>query len=83
MRRGVFLSALALLTLFVLPAGVLAEERYALIVSGVSGGDKFADTQKALVASLQSALEKRMGFATERITVLTEKGTRRLRIETA
>ena len=75
MRRGVFLSVVALFALVLLPAGVLAQERYALIVSGVSGGDKFADTQKAQVASLQSALEKHMGFTAERITVLTEKGT--------
>ena len=54
------------------PLQAAAEERYALIVSGVSGTEKFAETQKGLVTSLQSVLEKRLGFAADRITVLAE-----------
>ena len=49
-----------------------AEERYALVVSGVSGTEKFAATQKTLVASLQGTLEKSLGFPADRITVLAE-----------
>lgn len=55
-----------------MPAG--AEERYALVVSGVSGTEKFAESQKAWVASLQSTLQKRMGFAADHVTVLAEGG---------
>ena len=67
---------LALLALGVLlsagPAG--AEERYALIVSGVSGTEKFAATQKTWVTSLETTLQQRLGFAADRITVLSEGG---------
>jgi hypothetical protein len=56
-----------------LPA--LAEERYALIVSGAAGGEKFAENQKKWVASLQSILQKSYGFAADHITVLSEGGT--------
>jgi hypothetical protein len=55
-----------------LPAG--AEERYALIVSGVSGTEKFAESQKTWVSSLEATLQKRLGFAAERIIVLSEGG---------
>jgi hypothetical protein len=53
---------------------VSAEERYALIVSGVSGTEKFAESQKTWIASLQSVLQKRMGFTAERLSVLAEGG---------
>ena len=49
-----------------------AEERFAVIVSGVSGSEKFAESQKAWVSSLQSTLVKRLGFAADRVTVLSE-----------
>ena len=55
-------------------APALAQERYALVVSGVSGSEKFAETQKAWLASLQTALQQRLGFTTERLTVLSENG---------
>ena len=57
------------------PRAVSAEERYALIVAGVSGTDKFAASQKAWVSSLQSTLQERLGFGAERVTVLSENGT--------
>src|SRR5688572_3061859 len=56
------------------PGLATAEERYALIVSGVSGTEKFAASQKEWLASLQSTLEKRLGFAADRVTVLSENG---------
>jgi hypothetical protein len=52
-----------------------AEERYALIVSGVSGTEKFAASQNTWVSSLEATLEKRLGFASDRVTVLSENGT--------
>jgi hypothetical protein len=51
-----------------------ADERYALVVSGASGTEKFAASQKAWVTSLRSTLEQRLGFAADRITVLSEDG---------
>ncbi len=45
------------------PRVAAAEERYALIVSGVSGTEKFAASQKEWISSLQSALQQRLGFA--------------------
>ena len=54
------------------PVSAAAQERYALVVSGVSGTEKFAATQKELVASLQGTLQKRLGFSADRMTVLAE-----------
>ena len=66
---------LLVLTLMMSPRAAAAQERYALIVSGVSGTEKFAASQKAWVSSLQSTLHERLGFSTERITVLAEDAT--------
>jgi hypothetical protein len=66
---------LLVLALAMSPSAAEAQERYALIVSGVSGTEKFASTQKTWVSSLQSTLQQRLGFSTERITVLAEDGT--------
>ena len=63
-----------LLVVAALPTVARAEERYALVVSGVSGSEKFAETQKAWVSSLQSTLEQRLGFGTDRVTILSEAG---------
>jgi hypothetical protein len=68
-------GAAALLLLTVLPRAAAAEERYALVVSGVSGTEKFAASQKTWVSSLQSTLQQRLGFLADRITVLSEDGT--------
>ena len=54
------------------PHAAAAEERYALVVSGASGTEKFAESQKAWVAGLQTTLVKRFGFSAERVTVLSE-----------
>jgi hypothetical protein len=51
-----------------------AEERFAVIVSGVSGSEKFAESQKAWTSALQVALAKRLGFAADRMVVLAENG---------
>src|SRR5688572_3270832 len=56
------------------PRAAVADERYALIVSGVSGTEKFAASQKTWASSLQSTLQERLGFGADRITVLSEAG---------
>src|SRR5919106_1383676 len=57
------------------PRAAAADERYALIVSGVSGTEKFAASQKTWASSLQSTLQERLGFGADRITVLSEAAT--------
>jgi hypothetical protein len=69
------ICVLLLLAGATVPGVAGAEERYALIVSGVSGTEKFAETQKTWVSSLQSTLQKHMGFAADHIVVLSEGGT--------
>ena len=76
MRQGsVIIAVLLLALLTALPVGARAEERFALVVSGVSGSEKFAQSQRAWVSSLQSTLQKRLGFGADRVTVLSEDGT--------
>jgi len=65
---------LAFLVALALPSPALAQERYALVVSGVSGSEKFAETQKGWLTSLQTALRQSLGFTAERLTVLSENG---------
>ena len=71
-RFGV--GALVVLAAVVSPRAAAAEERHAVIVSGVSGTEKFAESQKTWVSSLQSALQQRLGFAADHVTVLSEDG---------
>ena len=52
-----------------------ADERFALIVSGVSGSEKIAANQQKWVASLESTLKGRLGFPGDHIVSLTETGT--------
>ena len=49
---------------------VLAAQR----LSGVSGTEKFAESQKGWVSSLQATLQKPLGFSGDRVTVLSEIG---------
>ena len=60
------------LTAAVVPGLAAADERYALVVSGASGSEKFAESQKTWVSSLQSTLQKHLGFAADHIIVLSE-----------
>jgi len=77
MIRSVFVHtvvACVLLATGGLSAG-RADERYALIVAGVSGSEKIADSQKKWVASLQTVLKAKLGFPADHIVTLTEDGT--------
>jgi hypothetical protein len=51
------------------------QDRFALIVAGVAGGEKYAENHKKWTASLESILAKRLAFAPDHITVLSEGGT--------
>ena len=48
------------------------KQRYALIVSGATGGDEYAAQYAAWTATLQQALVQRMKFEPARVTVLSE-----------
>jgi hypothetical protein len=50
-----------------------AETRFALIVSGASGGEKYAEQMKQWRATLQSALVDRYGFDAKDVRVLTDE----------
>lgn len=68
-------AAFVLLASVAAPRPASAEERHALIVSGVSGTEKFAESQKTWVSSLQTTLQQRLGFGADRVAVLSENGT--------
>lgn len=59
-------------TLTVLAVPASAADRFALIVSGASGGDKYAENQKKWLASLESTLRERLAFAGDRLAILSE-----------
>jgi len=63
--------AVAAVVLLVVPAAARAE-RYALIVSGASGGAEYADQYARWVAELRSVLADRLKFDPAHITVLGE-----------
>ena len=68
MRVGVILS-LALL----LAHPVAAEERWAFVLSGASGGPKYAEQMRDWRAGLQSALVDRYGFKADKIRVFVDE----------
>ena len=68
MRVGVIL-ALALL----LAHPVAAEERWAFVLSGASGGPKYAEQMRDWRAGLQSALVDRYGFKADKIRVFVDE----------
>ena len=68
MRVG-FLLALALL----LAHPVAAEERWAFVLSGASGGPKYAEQMRDWRAGLQSALVDRYGFKADNVRVFVDE----------
>jgi hypothetical protein len=73
--RAMIIIVLTALLLSARAVPARADERFALIVSGASGGEKFADNQKKWVASLDSTLRTRLGFPGDHITILSETGS--------
>ena len=68
LRRLPFLLAL----MCALPSKAVADERYALIVTGASGGQEYAQQYEQWTSSLQRVLQGRMKIDAANITVLTE-----------
>jgi len=71
--RRTWLGLLPVLVLLLTPAAAAAETRYALIVSGASGGEKYAEQMKQWRAALQSALVDRHGFDAKNVRLLTDE----------
>jgi hypothetical protein len=74
-RRSFLVGALFFAAIAATALPVRADEPFALIVSGVSGGEKYADNQKKWTAQLETALRGRMGVPRDHIIILTEDGT--------
>lgn len=58
---------------FMLAAPVAAETRWAVIVSGASGGEKYAEQMATWRADLRSALIDRYGFKPEHVKILVDE----------
>ena len=67
--RTIVLTALILL----FAHGAAAEQRWAIILSGASGGPKYAESMKTWRASLTSALVDRYGFAKDKVRVFVDE----------
>jgi hypothetical protein len=68
------LRILALACLLSLPARVAAEERYALIVSGAPGGEKYAAQQQKWRDGLAASLKNTFLFPEANVVVLAAEG---------
>ena len=71
MRAGVFAIVLTL----ALSSAALAGERYAVIISGASGGAKYAKQQETWRATLASTLSTNFAFVDGNVVVLDEQSS--------
>ncbi len=71
MMKNVAALALALLALS--PAPAAAETRWAVIISGASGGEKYAEQMRGWRDSLRSAMVDRYGFKAEHVRLLVDE----------
>lgn len=68
------LAALCVLTVAVLvPSAARAQDSWALIVTGASGGPKYAEQLQSWRTDLQTSLTNRYGFAAARVKVLADE----------
>jgi hypothetical protein len=68
-----FFAAAVLMAGLVLPSAAAAEERWALVLSGASGGPKYAEEMKRWRATLVSSLSERYGFNKDNVRVLADE----------
>lgn len=69
--RHLIAAALALLALS--PASALAETRWAVIISGASGGEKYAEQMRDWREGLRSAMVDRYGFKPANVRLLVDE----------
>jgi hypothetical protein len=72
MTMQTFIAA-ALATLVLLPVSAAAETRWAVIVSGASGGEKYAEQMRDWREGLRSAMVDRYGFKAEHVRLLVDE----------
>jgi hypothetical protein len=72
MTRTVCRYGLLLIAFLGLSGSATAADRFALVVSGASGGEKYAESQQKWLASLESTLRERLAFPQDHLVVLKE-----------
>jgi hypothetical protein len=77
-RRHFYLDVFVFFVFFVLmtPAFAVAETRWAVIISGASGGEKYAEQMATWRSDLRSALVDRYGFKAENVTLLVDEAAK-------
>lgn len=68
-----FTPAVLLSLLLLLAAPALATERYAVVISGASGGGKYAESCDRWRTTLVQALQEKLGFDATRLIVMAEQ----------
>ena len=53
-------------------AGTLAADKYALVITGASGGEEFAKRYDAWRTTMMSALTQKLGYPADHLIVLAE-----------
>lgn len=67
------ISALVVLALLLLPFHAAAEDRWALVLSGASGGAKYAEDMNGWRSTIAGALVDRYGFAKDKVRVFVDE----------
>ncbi len=67
------LTAVVLALLALSPASAAAEARWAVIISGASGGEKYAEQMRGWREGLRSAMVDRYGFKAEHVRLLVDE----------
>lgn len=67
------LAAVVLALLALSPASAAAETRWAVIISGASGGEKYAEQMRDWREGLRSAMVDRYGFKAEHVRLLVDE----------
>jgi hypothetical protein len=66
-------AILAALTLLTATAASAAEERWAIVLSGASGGPKYAEQMREWRTTIQGALVERYGFSPDKVRVFVDE----------
>lgn len=72
MGPSLIMRALLIALLMLMPAAASAEDRYAVIVSGASGGEKYATQQQKWRDGLSAALKNTFLFPDANVVILSE-----------
>lgn len=68
-------AVITLAVMLMCPASAFAQQRFALIVSGATGGDEYGAQYASWTDSLSRTLSGRLGFDPSHVTVLSESET--------